>query len=195
MAGGWAIGLLLVAGCAGVAGGLQDRGWQSIAQTVQAHKDHAEVGIVEGLLYLGRPGIPTPLFDAPVTLIPLSPGLETAVADARARYAAGGFQPLSTQAFAKAHQPITTAVRQLLASEYRELVREVKTASSVDPEFRFQGVPAGRWLLLAELHSPISTLLWAIPVTVTAGATTRQPLNDQTIWIEGLTPRPNPSQK
>jgi hypothetical protein len=193
MAGGWVIGLLFVAGCAGVTGGLQDPGWQSIAQTLQARKDHAEVGTVEGLLYLGRPGVPTPLRDAPVTLIPLPPGLETAVADARARYAAGGFQPLPTQAFAKAHQPITTAVRQLRASEYRELMREVKTASSVDPEFRFQDVPAGRWLLLAELRSPISTLLWAVPVTVTAGATTRQSLNDDTIWIEGLTPTPTPA--
>lgn len=190
-AGRWVIGLLLVAGCAGVTRGLQEPDWQSVLQTVQARKDHGEVGVVEGLLYLGRPGVPTPLRDAPVTIIPLPPELETVVAEARARYAAGGFQPLPTEAFAQAHQPITTAVTQLRARGYRDLVQEVRTASDVDPEFRFRDVPAGRWLLLAELHSPISTLLWAVPVTVSAGATTRQSLNDETIWIEGLTPQPD----
>lgn len=182
----WVIGLLLVAGCAGVTRGLQEPDWQGMLQTVQARKDRGEVGVVEGLLYLGRAGVPIPLRDTPVTLMPLPPEIETVVAEARAQYAAGGFQPLPAEAFAKAHQPITTAVTQLRTPEYRDLARAVRTASGADPEFRFQDVPAGRWLLLAELHSPISILLWAMPVTVSAGATTRQSLNDDTIWIEGL---------
>lgn len=185
----WVLGLLVMAGCAGVT--RQEPDWQSMLQTVQARKDHSEVGAVEGLLYLGRVGVPIPLRDEPVTLIPLPPELETVVADARARYAAGGFQPLQTEAFVQAHQPITNAVTQLRALGNRDLVREVKTASAGDPEFRFQDVPAGRWLLLAELHSPISTLLWAVPVTIGARATTRQSLNDETIWIEGRRPKPN----
>jgi hypothetical protein len=160
---------------------------------MQSRKDHGEVGVVEGLLYLGRPGIPTPLRDEPVTLIPLPPELETVVAEARAQYAAGGFQPLPAGAFATAHQPITAAVRRLRTPAYRDLVRGVKASSAGDPEFRFQDVPAGRWLLLAELQSPISTLLWAVPVTVGSGATTRQLLNDDTIWIEGLTPQSQPA--
>jgi hypothetical protein len=190
-AGRWVIGLLLVAGCAGITRGIQEPDWQSVLQTMQARKDHGEVGVVEGLLYLGRPGIPTLLRDKPVTLIPLPPELETVVAETRAQYAAGGFQPLPAEAFATAHQPITAAVIRLRAPEYRDLAREVKTATGADPEFRFQDVPAGRWLLLAELHSPISTLLWAMPVTVSAGTTTRQLLNDDTIWIEGLASKPD----
>lgn len=193
-AGRWVIGFLLLGGCAGITRGLQEPDWQGMLQTVQARKDRGEVGAVEGLLYLGRTGIPIPLRDTPVTLIPLPPELETVVADARAQYAAGGFQPLSTEAFDKAHQPITTAVTRL-RTEYGDLARAVRTASGTDPEFRFQDVPAGRWLLLAELHSPISTLLWAVPVTVSAGAITRQSLNDDTIWIEGLRPRPHTSPK
>jgi hypothetical protein len=191
-AGGWVlIGLLLVTGCAGVARGLQDPAWQQILQTAEARKDRREVGTVEGLLYLRQPGVPTPLRNAPVTLIPLTPQLEAAVADARAQYATGGFQPLSPEAFAQAHRPITVAVQRLRASRYRDLAQEVKTASSADPEFRFHNVPAGRWLLLAELPSSVSTLLWAVPVTVTAETITRQSLNDETVWIEGLTPKPD----
>jgi hypothetical protein len=189
-AGRWVIGLLFAAGCAGATHGLQDRDWQSVSETLQARQDHGEVGVVEGFFYLRQPGVPTPLKDAPVTLIPLPPALEAVVTDARARYAGGGYQPLSTEAFAHARQPITAAVTWLRTRGRRDLTREVRTASSDEPQFRFQDVPAGRWLLLAELHSPLSTLLWAVPVTVTAGATTHQSLNDQTIWIEGLTPRP-----
>lgn len=188
-AGRWMIGLLLVAGCTGATRGLQDRDWQSVSETLQARQDHGEVGVVEGFFYLQQPGVPTPIKDAPVTLIPLSPALETAVIDTRARYAAGGFQPLSTEALARARQPIAAAVERLRAGGRPDLTREVKTDSGDEPEFRFQEVPAGRWLLLAEFHSPLSTLLWAVPVTVTAGTATHQSLNDRTIWIEGLTPQ------
>lgn len=187
-----AIGLSLLAGCGGAAS-LQDPNPSGAIQALQAFEAHGQAGTVEGRLYLLQPGVPTLLRDAPVILIPLTPGLEAVVAEAQARYAAGGFQPLPAEVFARAHQPIVTFIRQLREGGDRELVREVKTASSDDPLFRFQDVPVGRWLLLAELHAPVSTILWAVPVTVSSGATTRQSLNDLTIWIEGLRPKPTPA--
>lgn len=182
-----AIGLLLLAGCGGGVG-LQDSDRAGTLQAVQASAANGLTGTVEGYLYLGRPGVPTPLRDKPVRLIPLAPAIEAVVAETHARYAAGGFQPLPAAVLARAHQPITAFLRQLQEGGHRELANAVRTASSGDPLFRFQDVPAGRWLLLAERHSAVSTILWAVPVTVSAGVTTRQSLSDFTIWIEGLRP-------
>lgn len=180
------LGLALLAGCGGGFRGLSDQGWSSTLSELEAMQQRREVGTVQGFLYLREPVVPTPLFNRPVILIPLPASIERLVTDAHTRYAADGFQPLSAKDFAKVHAPIDAYLRELRAGSHRQLVREVKTASSTDPLFRFQDVAPGRWLLLAELSSSLSTLLWAVPVTVSTGSVSHQSLNDQSVWLEGL---------
>jgi hypothetical protein len=122
-----------------------------------------------------------------VTLIPLPPALEAALARPKDQFLARGRAPLSATALALARQPITDYIKRLEATGHTGLTRTVKTESGPDPKFTFQDVAQGRWLLLAGLPSTISVLLWAVPVTVTSGEVTRQSLNDTNIWLEGLT--------
>lgn len=159
-------------------------------RSLKEAEQSGEIGSVEGLLHLSATGVPIPLRDWPVILMPLPPAMETAIAEVAHQYAAGGSAPLPSPAFARAHRMIDAYLRRLERTGYSDLIRRVKTDPGRDPVFRFADVPQGRWLLLAELPSAISRLLWAFPVTVQAGATTRQSLNDSNIWVEGLLDRP-----
>lgn len=151
-------------------------------------KQKGEVGSVTGFLYLMLPGLPTPLRDWPVRMIPLSPTLEQAISLSRKQFERGGRTPLTAEALKQATQPITDTITQLEAAGHSELIRMVRTETGTDPTFTFQDVPQGRWLLLAELPSKLSVLQWAQPVTIGKGEQIRQSLNDTNIWLEGMTP-------
>jgi hypothetical protein len=146
-----------------------------------------DVGSVEGHLFLLMPGVPTPLKNWPVRLIPLSPSLEATLGMSQERFTRGGGTPLSAQALARARRPIDDYLKEVAALGHSELIGSAMTGA-LEPKFTFQEVPQGRWLLLAELPSKISVLLWAVPISVAKGELTRQPLNDRNIWLEGLTP-------
>jgi len=180
--------LALVSACGGVAGRAGEQEISLLLLSLKEAEQKREVGAVEGYLYLVEPGVPTPLKDWPVTLIPLPPTIEDAVTRAKTQFAAHDRMPLSAKALTVAHQPIDAYMRSLQAGGHDKLIKRVKTETGVDPKFTFQDVPQGRWLLLAELPSPISVLLWAVPVTVTSGGVTWQSLNDKNIWLEGLRP-------
>jgi hypothetical protein len=134
-----------------------------------------------------QPALPIPLKDWPVILIPLTPSLEQAVIQAHAAFIRNGRTPLTAQALGRVRQPIITTIDHLEASGHKALIRTAQTETGDEPQFTFPDVPPGRWLLLAELRSKISVVLWAVPVTVTKGAQTWQSLNDKGIWLEGLT--------
>lgn len=178
----------LLSACGGLAGNTREREISLLLQSLKEAEQKREVGTVEGNLYLAEPAVPTPLSDWPVLLIPLTPTLENAVTRAKKQFAANGRVPLSAKTLTMAHQPITNYLNELGASGRGELMRRTKTDPQGNPTFRFQDVPHGRWLLMAEISSQISVLLWALPVTVTRGEVTRQSLNDKNIWLEGLTP-------
>lgn len=180
--------LLLLSACVGLPGRTEDQDLSALLRSLKEAGQKGEVGSVEGNLYLIMPGPPTPLKDWPVTLIPLSPALEATVAAAHAQFTQSGRTPLSAKALARVRESIATYPNGVTALGYSELIRTVKTAAAAEPKFSFQGIPHGRWLLLAELPSKISVLLWAVPVTVTTGDVTWQSLNDGNIWLEGLTP-------
>jgi hypothetical protein len=179
--------LALLSACGGVAGTTREQEISLQLRSLTEADQRREVGTVEGYLYLREPGVPMPLKDWPVTLIPLPPTVEGAVTRAKAQFAAPGRVPLSARALAVAHRPITEYLTSLRAGGHETLIRRVKTETGENPKFTFQDVPQGRWLLLAELPSTVSVLLWAQPVTVTSGEVTWQSLNDQNIWLEGLT--------
>lgn len=185
---GGVVVLTLLTACGGLAGGTKEGDSTELFRVLSETQQKGEIGSVEGLLYLWLPGPPTPLRDWPVTLIPLPPTLEDAVRSAREQFTKSGRTPLTADALNQARQPITDYMKRLAATGHQELIRTVKTETGTDPKFTFQDVPQGRWLLLAELPSKISVLLWATPVTVTKGKPTWQSLNDKSVWLEGLTP-------
>lgn len=178
----------LLSACGGLAGNTREQEISSLLRSLKEAEQKREVGTVEGYLYLAEPAVPTPLRDWPIMLIPLTPTLENAVTRAKGQFAANGRVPLAVKALTVARQPINDYLSELAASGRGEPIRRTKTDREGNPMFRFQDVPQGRWLLLAELPSPISVLLWALPVTITSGEVTRQSLNDKNIWLEGLTP-------
>lgn len=182
--------LTVLSACGGLAVTPREHDVSGLVRSITEAKQKGEVGSVAGYLYLFLPGPPTPLRDWPVTLIPLPATLEHAVSLAREQFVRTGRLPLTADALRLARQPIDDYMKALTAPGHQELIRTVKTAAGgprTDPTFRFEDIPQGRWLLLAELPSKISTLLWAVPVTVTKGAVTWQSLNDKSLWLEGLT--------
>lgn len=182
------VGLAFLSACGGLAERTKEGDVSEWLRTLDEAKQKGEVGSVEGYLYLFLPGPPTSLRDWPVTLIPLPPTLERAVSLAREQFARTGRMPLTADALRLAYQPIPDYMKMLQATGYTELIRTVNTDTGADPKFTFHDVPQGRWLLLAELPSKISVLLWAVPVTVTKGEVAWQSLNDKSLWLEGLTP-------
>ena len=183
-----AIGVaMLVSACATMPEtGRTDPDLPATLARLQAYSEQGRTGSVWGFLYLREPGIPIPLKDRPVTLLPLTPELETAVQRARQVYRAGDFAPLPFQTLDRLKQALDSYRTQLKDAGRGDLIRQTRTDTADDPKFEFSEVPEGRWLLLAELSSPPSLAVWIVPVTVTAGTATRQSLNDLTV-IEGLT--------
>jgi hypothetical protein len=181
------VGLAFLSACGGLAGTAKEDDVSELLRTLAEAKQKGKVGSVEGFLYLFLPGPPTPLRDWPVRMIPLSPTLERAVTLSREQFARNGSIPLTAAALESARQPITDYLKRLEATGHKELIRRVNTETGTDPKFTFQDVPQGRWLLLAELPSKISVLLWAVPITVTEGQVTWQSLNDKSLWLEGVT--------
>jgi hypothetical protein len=110
--------------------------------------------------------IAVPLANGEVTLIPLTPELDKALAGLQRQWLDGKRQPLSFDTYRTA-VAILTAHRIAVAQVGGEaLIRFTRTDGKGN--FRFEGVPEGSWLLLADLRSSVSILLWAYPVTVRA---------------------------
>lgn len=180
------LGLMTLTACAGLGPGGGDRATVSeYLSALRTHQEAGQTGTITGRLYLAQPGVPTPLLDWAVTLLPLSPEQETALERARAPYLDGDRTPLSPEQFATSRQVIE-GLR--VAADPRGEAGLIRTATTnrVDAAFTFNDVPEGRWLLTAELPGKLSTLLWAVPVSVTAGKSTVSLLNDSAVWLEGL---------
>lgn len=182
-----AIGMImLVSACATMSEtGRPDPDLPVTLMRLQAHREQGRTGSVFGFLYLREPGVPIPLKDWAVVLLPLTPGLEAAVQRARQAYRAGGYAPLPFQTLDQLTQALDRYSAQLRDAGHGDLIKQTRTETGDDPKFEFREVPEGRWLLLAELPSPSSLAVWVVPVTITAGIASKQSLNDQTV-IEGL---------
>lgn len=183
---GAVVALALLSACGGLTRTGPDGELAELLQSVQEAQQHGEVGSIGGYLYLMQPALPIPLRDWPVILIPLTPTLEQAVIQAHAEFIRNGRTPLTAEALGRVRQPIITTIDHLEASGHKALIRTVKTETGTEPQFTFPDIPPGRWLLLAELRSKVSVLLWAVPVTVTKDKQTWQSLNDKGVWLEGL---------
>lgn len=110
--------------------------------------------------------IAVPLANGEVTLVPLTPELDKVLAGLQRQWLDGKRQPLSFDTY-KTAVAILTAHRIAVAQAGGEaLIRFTRTDGKGN--FRFEGVPEGPWLLLADLRSSVSILLWAYPVTIRA---------------------------
>jgi len=180
------LGLVTLTACAGI--GLQGGSRAEVSgylATLRTHQQAGQTGTITGRLYLAQPGIPTPLIDWTVTLLPLSPEQETALHHAQAPYLEGDRRPLSAEQL-EAARHVIAALRAAAETDGEAGLIRTAVTNRVDAAFTFTDVPEGRWLLTAELPGKLSTLLWAVPVSVTAGKSTVRMLNDSAVWLEGL---------
>lgn len=182
------VGLTFLSACGGVTRTAPDGNLSELFRSLDEAKQKGKVGSVEGYAYLFYPSPPAPLRDWSVTLIPLPPALEATMARSHERFVKAGRTPLTADALQQAQQPIINYMQMLRETGHQDLIKTIKTDTSSDPKFTFQDVPPGRWLLLTALPSQVSTLLWAVPVTVATGEIVWQSLNDKSVWLEGLTP-------
>lgn len=180
------LGLASLTACAGTGleGGSRTEIFGYLA-ALRTHQEAGQTGTIAGRLYLAQPGIPTPLLNWTVTLLPLSPGQEMGLERARTPYLDGNREPLSPEQLDTARRFLEGLRAAAEADSAANLVRTA-TTNRVDAAFTFTDVPEGRWLLTAELPGKLSTLLWASPVSVTAGKTSVPLLNDAAVWLEGL---------
>ena len=122
-----------------------------------------------------------------ISLIPSTPELEAAVREIGRRWRAGGRRPVRIEEFQAAFSLLDRHAQAIRALGGADLLRPAETDS--DGRFSFQAVPEGRWLLVTDLASPISALLWAIPNRVITGETAVIHLGNGNILVEGSTAR------
>jgi hypothetical protein len=139
--------------------------FQETVQALLANQAAGSTATLAGTGFVTGP-IAVPLANGEVTMVPLTPELDKALAGLQRQWVDGKRQPLSFDTYRTA-VAILTAHRIAVAQVGGEaLIRFARTDEKGN--FRFEGVPEGSWLLLADLRSSVSILLWAYPVTVRA---------------------------
>lgn len=139
---------------------------RSVVQELLANQEAGRLRTVSGIGYVLAP-VAVPLADGDVSLIPSSPDLEAALARFQRQWHAGRRAPLPYGAFQTAFARLT-AHRLAMGRAGGETFIRFATADDKG-RFSFDRVPEGRWLLVADMSSPVSTLLWTVPVEVGGG--------------------------
>lgn len=178
-------GLLGLAACAGPAATekpVAESPLQRAVKGLLASQAEGQVGAVWGLGFVKAP-IMVFLAGGEVALIPSTPELEVAIGRLHRRWQDGRRQPLPFEQAQEAFSLLTAqrAAAGRLGGE--ALVRFAQT--DAQGKFTFEQVPAGRWLAVTDMSTPVSGILWAIPIDVKAGATTPLYLVDANILLEG----------
>lgn len=138
---------------------------QETVQALLANQAAGSTATLNGTGFVTGP-IAVPLAEGEVTMVPLTPDLDRVLAVLQRKWLNGKRQPLPFDAY-RAALALLTAHRIAVGHMGGEsLIRFAHTDKK--GTFRFEGVPEGSWLLLADLRSPVSILLWALPVTVQA---------------------------
>lgn len=135
-----------------------------------------------GLITL-PPGPPVVLDNAAISLIPSTPELESALLAAHRKWREGRRLPVSEAEFQATFRLLNRHVRTIQVMGYGQLLRFADTDDK--GRFTFDGVPAGRWLLVATMDSKISSILWAISGDLEAGKTANLHVSGDNILFEG----------
>ena len=137
-----------------------------VVQELLANQEAGRVRTVSGIGYVLAP-VAVFLANGDVSLIPSSPDLEAALARFQRQWNAGRRAPLPYETFQTAFARLTAHRLAMRRAGGEALIRFATTDDK--GRFRFERVPEGRWLLVADMSSPVSTLLWTVPVEVGAG--------------------------
>lgn len=164
-----------------------DAALNAALQALKASAAAGRTGTVKGFGFLtASPAPPVVFAKGALSLIPSTPALETALRNIARKWRQGLRRPLSESeaqaAFALLNRHVG-AVRALGGGHF------ILAAESDDQgRFAFEAVPAGRWLLVTDMESPVSAILWAIPTEAEAGETIQVIVTDGDILLEGHKP-------
>ena len=146
-----------------------------------ANQEAGRVHTISGVGFVIAP-IAVPLANAEVSLLPLTPDLESVLAKVQRRWLAGRRQPLPHEVFQAAFA-VMTAQRVAVGRAGGEALIRFATTNDKGA-FEFDQIPEGRWLLVATMSSQVSTLLWTMPVEVGAEDPPQLFLTDANLLLE-----------
>jgi hypothetical protein len=157
---------------------------QAIVRELLEKQAAGRVRTISGVGWINAP-MAVPLAHGTVSLIPSVPDLEADLIRVRRQWLAGKRQPLPPQAFEETFGRLTAHRVQVGEAGGEELIRFAETDERGG--FTFGQVPEGRWLLVADMTSPVSILLWTIAVEVEAYDHPPVFLTDANLLLEART--------
>lgn len=166
-------------------------------QTLLANQAAGVTTTLTGTGFVKGP-IVVPLADGEIVLVPLTPDLDRVLAGLQRQWLEGKRRPLPIDTYKTALTVLTAHRMAVVEAGGETLIRFTRTDGK--GKFRFEGVPEGSWLVLADLRSSVSILLWAYPVRVRAGQDMLPVLlGDGNVLLEaqvesGTTPQPATGQ-
>jgi len=164
-------------------------GVQLAVKELLANQAAGRVRAVSGVGFVLAP-IAVFLANGEVSLIPSSPDLESELARLQRQWLAGRRQPLPFEAFKSAFILLTKRRAAVGQAGGETLIRFAKTDEK--GRFTFEQVPEGQWLLVADMNSPVSILLWAVPVRVGPQDPPPLFLGEGNLLLEALAPQGAP---
>lgn len=163
--------------------------------TLKASQAAGQTGTLKGIGILGLPPAPPVALDKrPVSLMPSTPNLEASLETIARKWKQGRRRPVPVAELQAAFALLDRHVRAVRAAGGQTFLLFAETDDK--GHFSFQAVPAGRWLLVTNLESPVSELLWAIPGDITPGENRQVTVGGGNILIEGRTsPDEGPAER
>lgn len=144
-------------------------------------------GRLDGVGFVNvSPAPVVPLEKRSVSLVPSTPDLEATLGAIARKWRAGGRSPLPMSELQAAFALLDRHVQAVRALGGEPFLRFAETDDK--GRFAFDAIPAGRWVLVTSLESPVSALLWAIPGDVDAGKTVQVIVGNGNILLEGQAP-------
>lgn len=155
--------------------------------SLQSNQASGRFGEIRGIGALQAP-IVLPLADAEVSVIPATPGLEAFLRQVRQRWLAQERRPFQEAEFRAVASLLDRYVQTLKLLGGSPFVRFTKADKNAT--FRFEQLPAGRWVLATELASSASALFWAVSGEVREGATSPVFLGNDNLLMEWVRAQP-----
>ena len=181
--------MLSLAACAGPAATRPagENPLQRAVQSLLARQAEGQLGAIRGVGSV-KASVEVFLANGEVALIPSTPQLEQDMRRFHRRWLEGRRQPLPFREANETFRLLTVQRAGLAKLGGQSLLRFAKT--DAQGRFTFEQVPAGRWLAVTDISGPVSALLWAVPVEVMAGQTTRLSLSDASVLLEARKEKP-----
>jgi len=166
-----------------------DTALKTSLQALISSEAAGRTGTVKGLgVLIITPAPPITLAKGLFSLVPSTPDLEAKLRDIGRSWRQQR-RPVPPSEFQSAFGLLDHHVAVVRALGGQAFIREAQSEDK--GQFTFEGVPEGQWLLVTDMASPVSALLWAIPGQVIAGQTTFVRVGNENILLEGRRSEPN----